>query len=112
MSARPLSCFASPAVDFPGMRCGACGLQWEHNDLDPPTCGKGGRRRFPIATQMDIAPALARTGGATEAVVPLELPERLALRMAMAYESGATPGGAPSVAGMRLAWRVFLDESL
>lgn len=120
---RPDGCAAVQSSDE--MRCGRCALVWDVNDPDPPAC----RRRSSDRT-IGAAPALAAPYGSPSAnpgglraptprgaftVVPvaLELPEDLAERMAAAYQAAeaATDWGSPRVAGMRAAWRVFLDEA-
>jgi len=97
------------------MRCATCGTQWDHDDKDPPACIAPAvkvLRQEVAEARLTAAAEAAR--GATEAIVPLELPEDLARRMATAYEAVVLHGevGASCVPAMRAAWRVFLDEGL
>ena len=86
------------------MSCHACGLYWDVNDPDPPKCQKD-RRPKPAARpgdglfKVDKSELEARKG------LPHELPADLAAEMVKTYQANA--GG---LAGMRAAYRLFLDR--
>jgi hypothetical protein len=111
MSRPRVGCAAVHAVDFNGMRCAACGTQWDHDDPEPPPCRTGARALVTVN-----APAEPVVEQLTLLRVPVLLSDGLALSMAAAYHAAygriarADPV-APRLAGMAAAWRVFLDEA-
>lgn len=105
MSRLPSGCSAERAVDFNGMRCAACGTQWENDDPEPPPCRTGVRALAPLVVQGE--PVVARVDLAG---VPVTPPPELVERMVAAYEAWRNTGLDGRQRGMRAAWRMFLDE--
>lgn len=95
--------------------CGPCGMQWDTNDPEPPAC----RRTRPQGRRVvvDMAPP---TGPAprdpgdvrlptTLAHIPTDLPANVAASMAISFDNAMRGNRGDQVAGMRAAYRVFLD---
>ena len=85
-------CYAKRIGDQ--MICGPCGMNWDHNDPEPPACRKIDKR-MKVLRQMDaiFAPAKPRA-------LPANLPAAWAVEMDRAYKNG----------GMLAAYRVLLDR--
>ena len=97
------------------MTC-ACGLRWDVNDPNPPTCRRtrhvspvpNGRRELLIGARKEANETRRPRGyAALNAVIPVELAYDRAFEMAQAYAQNCHKGG---VAGMRAAYRIFLDS--
>jgi len=75
--------------------CAACGLNWDTNDAEPPSCGKVDRRS-------KIARAVLREDVKPKTVkgLPDKLPDHLARLMEKAYRAN----------GIHAAYRVLIDE--
>lgn len=84
------------------MICGACGLQWDVNDFDPPDCKKtGGKARSSGAPSAPLPP---QPRG-----LPDELPADIAAEMFRTVQY-ARATGANGVEAMRRAYRLLLDR--
>ena len=104
---RPHECQARQYGDQ--MICAACGLNWDVNDPEPPTCRTYDRRTRQAkdaAARLDAAMthAKARKG------LPHELPDDVAVDMVKAYRANARDGLKGQIAGMQAAYRLFLDR--
>lgn len=84
------------------MICGACGLQWDVNDTEPPECPKTGTEARGSGAPLDIPPP-QRKG------LPAELPEDVAAEMFQTLQY-ARATGADGVEAMRRAYRLLLDR--
>lgn len=74
--------------------CAACGLNWDTNDAEPPTCGKVDRRsKIVRAVISHDEPPKVKRG------LPERLPDHLAIAMDRAYKAN----------GIHAAYRVLLD---
>ena len=75
--------------------CVACGLNWDTNDAEPPTCGQVDRR-----TKLVRQVLKTETLTTTVKNLPDRLPDHLAVQMERAFNNH----------GMQAAYRVLLDE--
>lgn len=73
--------------------CHACGLVWDINDPDPPTCQRGVKKLAPGERQE----------------LPRSLPVWLAERMAIVYEATKDSPNATPADAMAAAYRVYLE---
>lgn len=83
------------------MACDACGLVWDMNDPEPPTCGKVDKRT------KRVREAIASTAPCK---LPIDLPEDVAVDMLRAFKAHAKDGIKGQLVGMRFAYRVLLDR--
>lgn len=99
MSKIPYQCQARRYADQ--MICPACGLNWDTNDPEPPQCHKIDRRSKVVKAVVkfyeNVRPKFQKP--------PAVLPDDLAAEMDKVYR--ANLGG---LAGMKAAYRVFLDR--
>lgn len=83
------------------MVCHACGLVWDMNDPDPPTCGNQ-PALFP--NEQGSAPQIM------PGKLPQSLPVELAAEMDRAYRANSSEGLTGRLRGMQAAYRVLLDR--
>ena len=91
------------------MICAPCGLTWDTNDPEPPECGKIDRRTKKAkeaAAGLDAALAHAKA----RQRLPHELQDDVAADMVKTYRANARDGLKGQIAGMKAAYRLFLDR--
>ncbi len=109
MSPRPSGCQATQGPG--GVRCVACGMQWDLDDADPPDCRTltpARARGTPFVNGRYLGDPEPVAAPARTVAAPVDLSFDLADRMARAYETERGLG--LNARAMRAAWRVFLDE--
>ena len=102
---RPHDCQASRYGDQ--LICAACGLNWDVNDPEPPTCRTYDRRtrQAKVTAQFEQENRPAKGRG-----LPVELPDEVAVEMVKTYQANARDGLKGQIAGMQAAYRLFLDR--
>lgn len=98
---RKNNCLARQMSDQ--MICDACGLVWDVNDPEPPTCGKVDRRTKKVK-------ALLSEPQNVPGRLPPSLSDELAAEMARVYHANASEGLGGRIRGMHAAYRLLLDR--